>query len=212
MVARPARPDRAAPQPPGGGPDGAGLRLRRRVRRSRPRGRPARPLRPDDGVAALVAGRLRPLRPALHPHGVAQRRHLSHQRRSRRRRLGSAAVRPPQQLARQREPRQGAPAAVADQAEVRPQDLVGRPHHPGRQLRPGVDGVHDVRVRRRSRGHLGAGRHRLGRRAHLARGRALQRRTRPREPPGGRPDGPHLRESGGSQRQPGPARRGRRRP
>ena len=39
------------------------------------------------------------------------------------------------------EPRQGAPAAVADQAEVRPQDLLGRPHDPRRQLRPGVDGL-----------------------------------------------------------------------
>ena len=34
--------------------------------------------RGDDDVAGLVAGRLRPLRPAVHPHGVAQRRHLSH--------------------------------------------------------------------------------------------------------------------------------------
>jgi catalase (peroxidase I) len=33
-----------------------------------------------------VAGRLRPLRPALHPHGLAQRRHLPHRRRPRRRR------------------------------------------------------------------------------------------------------------------------------
>jgi catalase-peroxidase len=33
-----------------------------------------------------VAGRLRSLRPALHPHGVAQRRHLPHRRRPRRRR------------------------------------------------------------------------------------------------------------------------------
>ena len=41
----------------------------------------------------------------------------------------------PQQLARQREPRQGAPAALADQAEIRPQDLLGRPHDPRRQLR-----------------------------------------------------------------------------
>jgi catalase-peroxidase len=34
----------------------------------------------------VVAGRLRPLRPALHPHGLAQRRHLPHRRRPRRRR------------------------------------------------------------------------------------------------------------------------------
>ena len=31
-----------------------------------------------DRLAGLVAGGLRPLRPAVHPHGVAQRRHLSH--------------------------------------------------------------------------------------------------------------------------------------
>ena len=54
------------------------------------------------------------------------------------------------------EPRQGAPAALADQAEVRPEDLVGRPDGLRRQLRPGVDGVQDVRLRRRTRGCLGA--------------------------------------------------------
>ena len=37
-------------------------------------------------LAGLVAGRLRPLRPAHHPDGLAQRRHLPHQRRPRRRR------------------------------------------------------------------------------------------------------------------------------
>ena len=47
-----------------------------------------------------------------------------------------AALRPPQQLARQREPRQGAPAALADQAEVRPEDLLGRPAGLRRQLSP----------------------------------------------------------------------------
>ena len=38
-----------------------------------------------------------------------------------------AAVRPAQQLAGQREPGQGSPAAVAGQEEVRQQDLLGRP-------------------------------------------------------------------------------------
>ena len=37
-------------------------------------------------LAGLVARRLRPLRPAVHPDGLAQRRHLPHQRRPRRRR------------------------------------------------------------------------------------------------------------------------------
>ena len=64
-----------------------------------------------------------------------------------RRRRGHAAVRAPQQLARQRQPRQGAPAALAHQAEVRPQDLLGRPHDPRRQLRPGVDGLQDDGLR-----------------------------------------------------------------
>ena len=47
-----------------------------------------------------------------------------------RRCLRYATLRSPQQLARQREPRQGAPVALADQAEVRPEDLVGRPDDP----------------------------------------------------------------------------------
>ena len=57
------------------------------------------------------------------------------------------ALRAPQQLARQRQPRQGPPAALADQAEVRPEDLLGRPDDLRRQLRPGVDGLQDVRLR-----------------------------------------------------------------
>ena len=97
--------------------------------------------RADDDLAGLVAGRLRPLRPALHPHELARRRHLPDRRRPRRRRSGRPALRAAQQLARQREPRQGAPAAVADQAEVRPQDLLGRPARLHRQRRDGVDGL-----------------------------------------------------------------------
>ena len=61
------------------------------------------------------------------------------------------------------QPRQGAPSALADQAEIRQQDLLGRPDDPRRQLRAGVDGIQDLRFRRRARGHLGAGRgHLLG--------------------------------------------------
>ena len=44
-------------------------------------------------VAGLVAGRLRPLRAALHSHGVAQRGHVPHRRRPRRRRVRRAALR-----------------------------------------------------------------------------------------------------------------------
>src|SRR5580765_5860332 len=47
-----------------------------------------------------------------------------------------------QQLARQRQPRQGAAAALADQAEVRPEDLVGRSARAHRQCGDGVDGLH----------------------------------------------------------------------
>ena len=135
------------------------------------------PPRADDGLAGLVAGRLWSLRAAVHPDGVAQRRHLPHRRRPRRRRSRSAALRAAQQLAGQREPRQGAPAAVADQAEVRQQDLLGRPDDSRRQRRPRVDGLQDVRFRRRARRCLGARRgHLLGPRRQVAGRRALQRR------------------------------------
>nr|BFE40559.1 hypothetical protein GCM10017544_15150 [Microbacterium imperiale] len=92
----------------------------------------------------------------------------------RRRRRGAAALRPPEQLARQRQPRQGSPPAVARQEEVRPVDLVGRPHDPRRQRRAGVDGLLDLRLRRWPSRRLGAGRRRvLGPRDHVARRRAL---------------------------------------
>ena len=48
----------------------------------------------DDELAGLVAGGLRPLRAAVHPHGVAQRGHLPHPRRPRRRRLGQLRFAP----------------------------------------------------------------------------------------------------------------------
>ena len=38
----------------------------------------------------------------------------------------------PQQLAGQCQPRQGAPASLADQAEIRQKDLLGRPDDPRR--------------------------------------------------------------------------------
>ncbi len=68
------------------------------------RGREERPLRADDRLAGLVAGRLRSLRAALHPDGVAQRRHLPHRRRPRRRGVRHPTLCAPQQLARQCEP------------------------------------------------------------------------------------------------------------
>ena len=54
---------------------------------------------------------------AVHSHGVAQCRHVPHPRRPRRRGVRSDPVCAARQLAGQREHRQGAPAAVADQAE-----------------------------------------------------------------------------------------------
>ena len=57
---------------------------------------------------------------------------------------------PLNELARQREPRQGAPAALADQAEVWQENLMGRPHDSCRQRRPGVDGIQNLRLRWRS--------------------------------------------------------------
>ena len=119
-------------------------------------------LRGDDDVAGLVAGRLRPLRAALHPDGVARRGHLPHRRRPGRWRQRRSALRPSQQLARQRQPRQGAPVALAGQAEVRPANLLGRSDHLRRQVCPGIDGVQDVRLRLRATGHLGARRDLLG--------------------------------------------------
>ncbi len=82
---------------------------------------------PHHHLAGLVARRLRPLRRLFHPDELARRWHLPHLRRPRWRRSGSAALRPAEQLAGQRQPGQGATAAVAGQEEVRQQDLVGRP-------------------------------------------------------------------------------------
>ena len=110
------------------------VQLRRGVREARPEGREEGPRRADDRFAGLVARGLRPLRAALHPHGVAQRRHLPHRRRPRRRGHRQPALRAAEQLAGQRQPRQGASPALADQAEVRQQDLLGRPHDPRWQL------------------------------------------------------------------------------
>ena len=111
---------------------------------------------------------------------------------------GQQRFAPDQQLAGQRQPGQGAPAALADQAEVWPQDFLGRPDHPRRQCRPGDDGLQDLRLRRRSRGRLGAGSGRLlGRREDLAGWRqALLRRAGPRESARSRADGADLRQSG----------------
>ena len=81
----------------------------------------ARRARRDDDLPGLVARGLRPLRRPDDPPQLARGRHLPHRGRPRRRRRRRPALRPAQQLARQREPRQGAPPPVAGQAEVRQQ-------------------------------------------------------------------------------------------
>ena len=82
-------------------------------------------------------------------------------------------------------------------------DLLGRPDRADRQRRARDDGLLDVRLRRRPGGRLGAGRGRLlGLGDRVARRRALHRRPRARGAARRGPDGPHLRQPGGPQRQP----------
>jgi hypothetical protein len=81
--------------------------------------------------------------------GTARAPTVSRRRPRRRRDRRAAALRAAQQLARQRQPRQGPSPAVAHQAEVRPQDLVGRPDGAHRQRGAGLHGVQDPRLRRR---------------------------------------------------------------
>ncbi len=159
--------------------------------------------RPHDRLEGVVAGRLGPLRRLLHPHELARRRHVPGERRPWRRRHRRPALRPPQLLAGQRQPRQGPPPAAADQAEVRQGHLVGRPLRLRRQPRPRDHGLQDLRLLVRPRRHLVArGRHLLGSRDRVARRRALLRRPRARRSARRGPDGPDLREPRGPQRRP----------
>ena len=96
---------------------------------------------------------------------------------------GQQRFAPLQQLAGQCQPGQGAPAPVADQAEVWQKDFLGRPDDPRGQRCSGNDGFQDLRFRRRSRGCLGAGsgcllgeREDLARRRHPLRPRFRRRR------------------------------------
>ncbi len=138
-------------------PDGRGFRLCQGVQEPRFRGAEERPRGAHDGFTGLVAGGLRPLWAVVHPHGVAQRRHVPHGRRPWRRWKRAAALCAAQQLAGQHQSREGAAPALADQAEVRPQDFLGRPDDPHRQRGPRDDGIQDLRLCRRSRGRMGAG-------------------------------------------------------
>ena len=129
--------------------------------------------------------------------------HLPGRRRPRRRGRGAAALCSAEQLARQRQPRQGAPADLADQAEVRSVVVLGGPVRPDRQCRARDDGAEDLRLLGRTRRRLGARRGRLlGPGGDLAGRRALSGRPRARSAAGGGPDGADLRQSRRSERQP----------
>ena len=78
-----------------------------------------------DDLAGVVARRLRPLRAARDPDGVALRRDVPRRRRPGRPGRRHAALRAAEQLAGQPQPRQGAPAALAGEEEVRPQRSPG---------------------------------------------------------------------------------------
>ena len=213
VVAGSPQPQDPREEPGGGEPAGRGVRLRRGVQHARPRRGQAGHRRRADDLAGLVARRLRPLRAVHDPDGVAQRGHVPHQRRPRWCGRGPAALRAAQQLAGQRQPGQGPPPPVAGQEEVRPGALVGGPDGPHRQRRAGVDGLQDVRLRRRAPGRVGARRGRLlGPGDELAGRRALHRRAQARGAARRRADGPDLRQPGGPERQPGPGGRGDRHP
>jgi catalase-peroxidase len=159
-----------------------------------------------------VAGRLRPLRPALHPHGLAQRRHLPHRRRPRRR--------------RRRQQRFAPLNSWPDNVNL---DKARRLLWPikqkyGRKISWADLMILTGNVALESMGFktfgFGGGRADVwepeedvywGPR-HLAGRQALQRRPRAREPAGRRADGPDLRQPGRPERQSRSARRGARHP
>jgi hypothetical protein len=66
------------------------------------------------------------------PADYGHYRHISHRRRPRGRGIRQPALCACEQLAGQREPRQGAPAALANQAKVWQENLLGRPDDPRR--------------------------------------------------------------------------------
>ena len=159
------------------------LRLRGRLPGDRPRRAEARHQAVPDLVGVVVAVRLRQLRPADDPHGLALGRHLPHRGRARWRRHRDAALRADFELVGQRQHRQVAPPAAADQAQVRQRPLLGRLDGAHRQLRPGDHGPADLRLRRRAPRRLGGGRRDLlgsrGRRDGL--GLELRRDGQPRQ-------------------------------
>ena len=77
-MAEPAAAGAAAPAFLEVRPDGRGLRLREGIQEPRLQGAEEGPGQADDRLAGLVAGGLRPLRAAIHPHDLARRRNLPH--------------------------------------------------------------------------------------------------------------------------------------
>ena len=200
-MAEPAQPEDPRQEPSRRQPDGRGLRLREGIRIARSGRGEAGHRHPAHHLAGVVAGRLRHLRPADDPDGLALGRYLPNRRRPRRWRHRPAALRADQLLARQRQPRQGPPAALAGQIEVRTKALLGRFDDPRRQRRDGRDGVRDLRLRRGSCGCLGAGRRRLlGSGDRVAGRRALHRQPATGGSAGRRPDGADLRQPRGPER------------
>ncbi len=155
LVSPPPEGRAAARQRPRRRPARAGLRLCGRVRQDRPRRPQGRHQVLPHHLGAVVAVRLRQLRPADDPHGLALGRHLPHRGRARRRRHRHAALRPGLQLVGQRQHRQVAPPAAAHQAQVRQRPVLGRPDGADRQLRSGDHGPADLRLRRRPARRLG---------------------------------------------------------
>ena len=157
LVAQGPEPRHPAPARQQDQPAGCRLRLSRGTQEARRRSTQEGCQGANDRQPGLVAGRLGPLRWPDDPHGLALGRHLPHRRWPWRRQHWQPALRADRLLARQRQPRQGAPPPLADQEEIRQQDFVGRPDYPRRHHGLRVDGPQDLRFRLRPRGHLASG-------------------------------------------------------
>ncbi len=76
LVAQPVESEGSQPELSPHRSDGRSLQLRGGLQDARPRCRDGGPQSADDRITGLVAGGLWPLRPLLHPDGMAQRGHL----------------------------------------------------------------------------------------------------------------------------------------
>ena len=178
LVAEPARPVGPAPALARSNPLGEDFDYAEEFETLDVEAAQARRRRGDDHLAGLVAGRLRPLRPALHPHVLARGRHLPHRGRPRRRRRRRASA-SPRSTAGPTTPTSTRPAGCSGRSsrstasKLSWADLLVLAGN----VRARVDGLRDLRLRLRPRGHLGARGDLLGPRGQVARRRALQRAT-----------------------------------